>query len=296
MRPEINLDKKVVRRVPNYESGRYAFVEAIPLAIGIFVLLREMASTSIWVAKTHFGWQMAPIGGEHAATIMIIGALLLSVLISAANDRARDDRTANGVITTTFRLVAHGVSGEEGGKEVLRTLVALAWAMYYFYRREEIVVVRHTKEMKGFCPILYILLDQINVLNLRTERKLEHMTQTRQMLDVLGGIASRRVYRILKSRFVNNALFVSLGVFLMFLAVLTRTNDWVLGQIVLFFFTYGVTSVFLVILHLGDGIGYDPGDVDPTRSLNTWLDEIDAACHNAEIPLSEIYHIKGKGE
>lgn len=283
MRKEINLDGKMTRRVPDPPTGRYAFLEAIPLAFGIFVLLRYGASLSIWVAKTYFEWQVAPISGEYTAVIMFVGALFLSVLIGAAGERAKADRDANGVITTTFRLIAHGVNRTEGGKEVLRTLAALAWATHHFYRREAVVVLEKGREFQGSFPVVYALLDQLDALDLRTERKLEFLNRAGQMLDALGGIASRRTYRILKSRFVNNILFISYGIFLMLLAVLTGSGNWLLGQITLLVFTYGATSVFLVIMHLGDGIGYDPGDINPYRSLSTWLEEIDAACENAWI-------------
>lgn len=289
MYASVDLSLRVPRSVPPPSRGRYAFLEAFLPAVLIFAILREIASGLIWASKTYFGWQVVSVNEGYAATIMIVGGLILSVLLSTASDRAKADRDANGESTTTFRLLAHGVSGVEGGKKILRILAALAWTIYYFYRREDVEVLLDGRKLRGFCPLVHVLLDQIDELPINSERKLEWQTQTRLMLGALGGIVSRRTYRILRSRYVNNVLFTSLGILLMILSVLTGSGNWWVGQVILFFFTYGATSIFFVTVHLADGIGYDPGDIRPDLSLETWLGEIEAACMNGGIDLVEIF-------
>lgn len=275
---KINLGQKLSRRAPKPEPGRYAFTEAIVPAVISFILFLVVAQGSVWIAEKYFSWKVAPFAQANADKILIVAGVLLSVLLAAASQRAEADKVANGSITTAFRLIAHGVKGNQ---EILRTLAVLAWSVYHFFRREKVEIYdQEGRLLQGFQPILPILLNRIDALpaqELATERKLELLTQGREMTAALGGIASRRMYVILKSRYINNIIFAGLGVLMVMLSAVTGDiNPWV-GYTIAFFFTYGLTAIFKIIQHLADGIGYDPGDVRPDRSLESWLVEIDAA-------------------
>lgn len=270
---EIRLHEKVEKAVPSPERGQYAFVEALLPAILIFGTILALTYGSIWVVKW-LGGTTAPVSATYAGTILVVAGLFLGSLIASANHRFDQDQTASGVINTAFRLIAHGAKSD---RQVLDILTCLAWQLYYFFRAEEVSVISGKKKLGGAQPILAVLATHIDGAKLTAEMRLELLGQIREVQSALGGIARRRTYRILRSRYIVNGIFSGVGVFLMSLSATTgEGNPWI-GQAVAFVFTYGLTTALQYVHHMEFGIGYDPGDVRPDLSLATWLQEIAAA-------------------
>ena len=275
---QIRLGKEVPSELPSPERGRFAFLEAFPLSVLIFAAILGASYGLVGFAEWT-GWKRTPINATYAGTVLVVAALFLSQLIDSAKQRFADDQAATGVLNNAFRLIAHGAKNED----VLKTLTYLAWSLYSFFRREDVQVFdAKGKEIKGGQAILAVLQHQIDAAELTAEMRLELLTQVREVVVALGGIARRRTYPILKSRYVVNALFSSVGVLLLSLAEATGETTYFVGQSVVFVFTYGLTTALIYVRHMEFGIGYDPGDVRPDLCLTGWLAEIEAAKSNSE--------------
>lgn len=285
----IDLAEKVQTRTPDPEQGRYAFRQAVlPTLIG-FVAIVGLAYLLIALASW-LGWEKVPVSTAYAATVLIVAGLLISSLISSASQRFDQDHAAAGVLSTAFSLLAHGIQNapteaSDGAEKTLQTLEHFAWSTYYFLDGQAVMVKFGGKELMGRQPILAQLISLVDALQLNTELKLELLTQLREMQSALGGIARRRDYPILRSRYVVNVGFSALGVLLLCLSSISGDGILWLGLLVSFMFTYGLTTVIFYVKHMAYGIGYDPGDVRPDMCLTNWRREIIAArtnCHNLE--------------
>lgn len=275
---KIHLDKEVLDKLPLPERGNFAFLEAFPLSLLIFVVILGVSYGLVGVTTWIWGKQM-PVSATYAGTVLVVSALFLQQLIDSAKQRFAEDQSAAGVLNNAFRLVAHGAKNED----TLKTLTYLAWNLYGFFRRETVLVFgADGRELKGGQPILAVLQRQIDEAKLTAEMRLELLMQVREMVVALGGITRRRTYPIIKSRYVVNMMLASVGVLMMSLSEVTSETSHFIGQAVVFVFIYGLTTAINYVRHMEFGIGYDPGDVRPDVCLAGWLAEIEAARSNGK--------------
>lgn len=267
----IDLEETNEKAVPlPDQKGQFAFVQAMLPSVLVFAAILGSTYGYVWLARW-LGYQPSPISANYATTVLIVAGLLLSSLISASNSRFTEDQEAVGAINVAFRQIVAGLGDNEDMRRIVRHL---AWSMFFLFRGEPIMVTLKGKQLHGAQPILAVLMKQIDSeQKFSPEMKYCLLSRVGLIQSALGGIARRRAYPLLRSRYVVNTMFLVIGVALMSISTATaEQNSWV-GQAVAGIFAYGLITILYYVRHMASGIGYDPGDIQPNKCLKGWLEE-----------------------
>ena len=278
MQIKYDLAEPCPTEIPTPGRGHYAFMKALPLSALIFIVILG-ADRLLPELLMKAGANQISVEAAYAGTLLLVAALFMQILLDSARNRNEEDKGAVGVLNNGFWVLANGLMTQPGFT-FLTDLEWLAWCLYRFLNGDRLTVYYGKNSLKGSKPALAKLLSKIDSAELTPDMKYQLLTQVSEMSKAIGGIASRRTYPILKSRYLVNILFCFAGVLMVSLAESTGPGNHWLGQAVVFLFTFGLTTVLMYIRHMEFGIGYDPGDIRPDHTLTLWLSEIEAARSN----------------
>lgn len=273
-----DLAEPCPKEIPTPERGHYAFMKALPLSVLVFMVILG-ADHLLPGLLERAGASRISVEAAYAGTLLLVAALFMQILLDSGKQRNEEDKVAVGVLNNGFWVLANGLKTQPRYNS-LKDLEWLAWCLYRFLNGDRLTVYYDGKALKGSKPVLARLLFLIDLAKLTPDMKYQLLTQVTEMSKAIGGIASRRIYPILKSRYLVNILFCFAGVLMVSLAESTGEGNHLLGQGVVFLFTFGLTTVLMYIRHMEFGIGYDPGDIRPDHTLAQWLSEIEAARSN----------------